>query len=81
MSLGKGMKALFAAPSGTGKTMAAEVMARELGLDLYKIDLSTVVSKYIGETEKICAVFSTPPEHRGPVQRVVKSRTQTAATC
>src|SRR5262249_48319725 len=38
--------------SGTGKTMAAEVLARELGLDLYKIDLSTVVSKYIGETEK-----------------------------
>jgi SpoVK/Ycf46/Vps4 family AAA+-type ATPase len=38
--------------SGTGKTMAASVMARELQLDLYKIDLSTVVSKYIGETEK-----------------------------
>jgi hypothetical protein len=52
LSLAKGMKALFAGPSGTGKTMAAEVMARELGLDLYKIDLSTVVSKYIGETEK-----------------------------
>ena len=43
---------LFAGPSGTGKTMAAEIMAGELGLDLYKIDLSTVVSKYIGETEK-----------------------------
>jgi AAA+ superfamily predicted ATPase len=52
LSLGKGMKALFAGPSGTGKTMTAEVIARELGLDLYKIDLSTVVSKYIGETEK-----------------------------
>ncbi len=52
MSLGKGLKALFSGESGTGKTMAAEVMARELGLDLYKIDLSTVVSKYIGETEK-----------------------------
>ena len=52
LSLGKGLKALFAGPSGTGKTMTAEVLARELGLDLYKIDLSTVVSKYIGETEK-----------------------------
>jgi AAA+ superfamily predicted ATPase len=52
LSLGKGLKALFAGLSGTGKTMTAEVIARELGLDLYKIDLSTVVSKYIGETEK-----------------------------
>ena len=43
---------LFAGPSGTGKTMAAEIIAAELGLELYKIDLSTVVSKYIGETEK-----------------------------
>jgi SpoVK/Ycf46/Vps4 family AAA+-type ATPase len=43
---------LFSGPAGTGKTMAAEVIARELGLDLYKIDLSQVVSKYIGETEK-----------------------------
>jgi hypothetical protein len=51
-SLGKGLHALFAGPSGTGKTMAAEIMAHELGLDLYKIDLSSVVSKYIGETEK-----------------------------
>jgi len=47
-----GVTVLFAGPPGTGKTMAAEVMALELGLDLYKIDLSTVVSKYIGETEK-----------------------------
>ena len=47
-----GIKALFAGPSGTGKTMAAGVIARELGLDLYRIDLSGVVSKYIGETEK-----------------------------
>ncbi|MEA2693541.1 MAG: hypothetical protein QOJ16_2928 [Acidobacteriota bacterium] len=52
LSLGKGLAALFAGPSGTGKTMAAEIVAGELGLDLYKIDLSTVVSKYIGETEK-----------------------------
>jgi SpoVK/Ycf46/Vps4 family AAA+-type ATPase len=43
---------LFAGPPGTGKTMAAEIMAGELGLDLFKIDLSGVVSKYIGETEK-----------------------------
>lgn len=52
LSLGKGVNALFAGPSGTGKTMAAEIIAHELGLDLYKIDLSGVVSKYIGETEK-----------------------------
>ena len=52
LSLGKGLNALFAGPSGTGKTMAAEVIAGGLGLDLYKIDLSTVVSKYVGETEK-----------------------------
>src|SRR5690606_15341444 len=44
--------ALFAGNSGTGKTMAAGVMANALGLDLYRIDLSAVVSKYIGETEK-----------------------------
>ncbi|MEJ3746713.1 ATP-binding protein [Actinomycetes bacterium KLBMP 9797] len=47
-----GTVALFAGPSGTGKTLAAEVVAGELGLDLYKVDLSAVVSKYIGETEK-----------------------------
>lgn len=52
LSLGKGLAALFAGSSGTGKTMAAEVIAGELGLDLYKIDLSAVVSKFIGETEK-----------------------------
>jgi AAA+ superfamily predicted ATPase len=52
LSLGKGLNILFAGPSGTGKTMAAEIMAGELALDLYKLDLSTVVSKYIGETEK-----------------------------
>ena len=52
LSLGKGLNVLFAGPPGTGKTMAAEIIAGELGLDLYKIDLSSVVSKYIGETEK-----------------------------
>ena len=52
LSLGKGLNALFSGPPGTGKTMAAEVIANDLQLDLYKIDLSQVVSKYIGETEK-----------------------------
>lgn len=52
LSLGKGLNVLFHGSSGTGKTMAASILAQELGLDLYKIDLSTVVSKYIGETEK-----------------------------
>ncbi|MGD1873301.1 MAG: ATP-binding protein [Mastigocoleus sp.] len=49
---GLGISALFAGASGTGKTMAAEILAQELKLDLYRIDLSAVVSKYIGETEK-----------------------------
>ena len=49
---GMGLSTLFTGESGTGKTMAAEVLANELHLDLYRIDLSTVVSKYIGETEK-----------------------------
>ena len=51
-SRGEGITALFAGESGTGKTMAAEVIAGDLGLDLYVIDLATVVDKYIGETEK-----------------------------
>jgi len=51
-SRGLGVTALFVGESGTGKTLAAEVLANELGLDLYRIDLATVVSKYIGETEK-----------------------------
>jgi hypothetical protein len=49
---GLGTSALFAGASGTGKTMAAEVLANELRLDLYRIDVASVVSKYIGETEK-----------------------------
>ncbi len=52
MNRGLGVNALFAGDSGTGKTMAAEVIANELRLDLFRIDLSAVVSKYIGETEK-----------------------------
>jgi ATP-dependent 26S proteasome regulatory subunit len=51
-SMGSGVTALFAGPSGTGKTMASQVLARSLGLDLYRVDLAGVVSKYIGETEK-----------------------------
>jgi vesicle-fusing ATPase len=51
-SRGLGVTALFAGESGTGKTLAAEVLAADLGLDLYRIDLSATVSKYIGETEK-----------------------------
>jgi hypothetical protein len=52
LSRGKGTATLFAGPPGTGKTMAVEIIARDLGLDLYTIDLSGVVSKWIGETEK-----------------------------
>lgn len=52
LSLGKGLNVLFSGAPGTGKTMAAEVLANEVKLDLYKIDLSSLVSKYIGETEK-----------------------------
>ena len=55
---GRGITALFSGPPGTGKTMAAGLVAKELGLDLYQIDLSKIVSKYIGETEKqLAAVF------------------------
>ncbi|MFI8420279.1 ATP-binding protein [Streptomyces sp. NPDC085479] len=49
---GRGVAALFAGDSGTGKTMSAEVIAADLGLDLYTVDLSTVIDKYVGETEK-----------------------------
>jgi hypothetical protein len=52
LTRGVGVTALFAGPSGVGKTLAAEVLAHELCLDIYRIDLSQVVSKYIGETEK-----------------------------
>ena len=62
LSMGKGLNVLFAGPSGTGKTMAADIIAGQLELDLYKIDLSTVVSKYIGETEKNLAQIFTEAE-------------------
>jgi SpoVK/Ycf46/Vps4 family AAA+-type ATPase len=50
--MGQGITAMFAGPSGTGKTMAAQVIARSLDMELYRIDLAGVVNKYIGETEK-----------------------------
>jgi SpoVK/Ycf46/Vps4 family AAA+-type ATPase len=62
LALGKGLNVLFSGPSGTGKTMAAEVIAGELGLDLYKLDLASIVSKYIGETEKNLAQIFTEAE-------------------
>ena len=52
MNRGLGIAAMFSGGSGTGKTMAAEVVARDVDLDLYRIDLASVVSKYVGETEK-----------------------------
>jgi hypothetical protein len=64
---GLGINALFAGPSGTGKTMAAEVIANHLRLNLYRIDLSAVVSKYIGETEKNLARLFDAAEAGGVV--------------
>jgi len=52
VTYGRGLTALFAGPPGTGKTMAAQVLARELGIDLYRVDFSRLMSKWIGETEK-----------------------------
>lgn len=66
-SRGLGISALFAGPSGTGKTLAAEVIAGVLRLDLYKIDLSQVVSKYIGETEKNLARIFDAAEAGGAI--------------
>ncbi len=66
-SRGLGISALFTGPSGTGKTLAAEVLANELRLDLYRIDLSQVVSKYIGETEKNLQRVFTAAETGGAV--------------
>lgn len=67
LSYGKGVSALFAGPSGTGKTMAAEIIANALELDLYKIDLSGVISKYIGETEKNLDRIFTIAEHANAI--------------
>jgi hypothetical protein len=62
-----GVSVLFSGVSGTGKTMAASVLARELNLDLYKIDLSSVVSKYVGETEKNLSRIFDEAEHSSAV--------------
>ncbi len=66
-SVTPGSMVLFAGLTGTGKTLAAEMLARELGLDLYRIDLSAVVSKYIGETEKNLAHVFDKAEGSGAV--------------
>ena len=64
---GLGISALFHGISGTGKTLAAEAIAQELGLDLYHIDLSAIISKYIGETEKNLARIFQTAERGGAV--------------
>ena len=58
--MGRGISALFAGPSGTGKTMAAQVLARSLGMELLRVDLAEVMNKYIGETEKRLKKSSQP---------------------
>lgn len=65
MTYGRGVSALFSGPSGTGKTMAAQVLARELGADLLLVDLSKTVSKYLGETEKNIDAAFRVAERRG----------------
>ncbi len=67
MNRGLGISVLFAGDSGTGKTMAAEVIASELGMLLYRIDLSAVVSKYIGETEKNLRKLFDAAENGGAI--------------
>ncbi len=64
---GTGLSALFSGPPGTGKSMAAGIIAATLGLDLYTIDLSRVVSKYIGETEKNLQAVFTAAEHSNAI--------------
>ncbi|MCL4298062.1 MAG: ATP-binding protein [Anaerolineae bacterium] len=67
LAASQGVTMLFAGPPGTGKTMAAEVIAGEVGLDLYKIDLSSLVSKYIGETEKNLERIFSEAEHSNAI--------------
>jgi hypothetical protein len=63
LTAGYGVSALFTGPPGTGKTLAAQIIANQLGIDLYRIDLSTVVSKFVGETEKnLERIFSEASE-------------------
>src|SRR5208337_2796300 len=66
-SRGLGISALFHGPSGTGKTLAAEVLAHHLGLDLWRVDLSQMVSKYIGETEKNLRAIFDDAENTGSI--------------
>lgn len=67
VSAGRGIVALFSGPSGTGKTLTAEVVACDLGLDLYRIDLASLISKYIGETEKNLARVFDDGERSGAI--------------
>jgi CheY-like chemotaxis protein len=67
LSRARGVNALFSGPSGSGKTMAAEILARDLGLGLYQVDLATVVSKYIGETEKNLDRILSAAEHSNAI--------------
>jgi ATPase family associated with various cellular activities (AAA) len=67
LNRGRGISALFSGPSGVGKTMAAEVLAHHLKLDLFRIDLSRVVSKYIGETEKNLRCVFDAAERSGAI--------------
>ena len=60
---GRGIVALFAGPSGTGKTMAAQVLAKSLGVELYRLDPANVVNKYIGETEKRLKIVFDEADH------------------
>jgi len=66
-SLGNGLSILFSGPSGTGKTMSAEIIAGNTGLDLYKADLAGIVSKYIGETEKNLGKIFDEAEHSNAI--------------
>ncbi|MFI3312685.1 MAG: ATP-binding protein [Eubacteriales bacterium] len=64
---GGGLSLLFSGPPGTGKTMGAQILAGALGLELYKVDLATVVSKYVGETEKNLSVIFREAQRSGAV--------------
>ena len=78
----KGLTAIFSGPSDTDKTMAAEVISKELALDLIKVNLSSVVSKYIGETEKNLAKLFDKAERKhsilffGEVDTLIEKRTE-----
>ncbi len=67
LALSSGLNVLFVGPSGTGKSLAAEILASDLGLDLYRIDLATVVSKYVGETEKNLDRIFVEAEHSNAI--------------